>query len=132
MGMVTVVQISNDSFHEIKADPQRFVDEIAHNMNGGHLDEFAVPSRFHTKIMGAFHASETRAFISNQTGLYPADKYGQAQVIKAAARYGSDSEARQIERLLELSKEARRQILDAEKELKSRLSALKSRTTVSA
>lgn len=58
--MNTVIQILNDSWHEIEKDPKEFVALISAKMNSAFPDFVAD----HIKVMQPHHSSEYKAYIS--------------------------------------------------------------------
>lgn len=69
MGFTTPVLINNDTFHEIKDNPERFVEEINRLMNTGGR------TRSSANVLMASHSSQFRLLAVKHTQLIELDRY---------------------------------------------------------
>lgn len=57
--MNTVIMVLNDMWHEAEDNPEKFVDQITHGINGYKYDYPQSPN-----VMSPIHSSELRAYIA--------------------------------------------------------------------
>lgn len=87
MGFVTPLQINNDFFHEIEANPDAFVDEIRDLMNRGGTTRLG---RADVKL--ARHSSEFHLYATKHTCLIPLDRYNREfkELVASNPEYAKD------------------------------------------
>ncbi len=106
MGYNTTLMILNDNWHNIKKDPQAWVDSIDRVMNSGG------DARFQTAVMKTEHADIMRVYVTQGNSITELSPYNK-EVIELAAKTSWYKDY-----LLNLIINVKRQILSFQKDIK--------------